>query len=252
MAAPCGRVAHWNDLLQQAKLSVRPAVGPSHFSLRAQREVTKRKGTRGSCSAHSVSAVPCVARNPAAGANSHIPVLEHARLSLPDCCATRPEQRGVARGKPSQGRMPRFATTRLRSEAAARMAASWGPCRSAGGWRNSPQGRAHDARVFFASTRRCCRKTPQAERELAGQDARRAAGLGWPFSWLLLFGHTKRSNSGRPQVGLKASLIKAGRSNARRTRMAQRNALAPVKLSSAAAAARVNPRKDARPLFMPQ
>ena len=195
---------------------MRPAATSPYFSLLAQREVGKRKATRGSCSAHIVSAVPCVARNPAAGASerelgaaaqqpsAHIPVLEHARLSLPDCCATRPEQRGVARGKPSQGRMPRFATTRLRSEAAARMAASWGPCRSAGGWRISPQGRAHDARVFFASTRMCCRKTPQAERELAGQDARRATGPGWPSLWLLSLGHSRESDSGRPQVGLKA------------------------------------------------
>ena len=92
--------------------------------------------------------------------------------------------RAVARGAGRQSSSSGSAIHPDRSEAAARMAASWGPCRSAGGWRISPQGRAHDARVFFASTRMCCRKTPQAERALAGQDARRATGRGG-----LLFGY---------------------------------------------------------------
>ena len=114
--------------------------------------------------------------------------------------------RAVARGAGRQSSSSGSAIHPDRSEAAARMAASWGPCRSAGGWRISPQGRAHDARVFFASTRMCCRKTPQAERELAGQDARRATGPGWPSLWLLSLGHSRESDSGRPQVGLKALL----------------------------------------------
>ena len=107
---------------------MRPKGAPSHFSfprascprpygppsayglaparlVRAQREVTKRKGTRGSCSAHSVSAVPCVARNPAAGASERelgaaaqqpsaaIHGLGHARLAPAADSVARHEQR---------------------------------------------------------------------------------------------------------------------------------------------------------------
>src|SRR5690606_21702756 len=61
---------------------------------------------------------------------------------------------------------------------AARMADQRGPCLAAGGRRISPKGRAHDARVFFASTWMCCRKTPEPERGPVGQDARRAPDRG--------------------------------------------------------------------------
>ena len=75
----------------RAELSLHPSGAPSHFSLGGQREVTRRKATRGSRFAHCVSEVPCVARKSAAGANSAIHGLEHARLSLLTCCATRRE-----------------------------------------------------------------------------------------------------------------------------------------------------------------
>lgn len=77
----------WREQTQDQKLSASPAALPSYFSLSRQRKVAKRKPARrprGSC-----AAVPCVARNPAAGANSRIPALKHARLSPPDSCATR-------------------------------------------------------------------------------------------------------------------------------------------------------------------
>src|SRR5690606_13291203 len=61
---------------------------------------------------------------------------------------------------------------------AARKADQRGPCLAAGGRRNSPKGRAHDARVFFASTWMCCRKPPEPERGPVGQDARRATDRG--------------------------------------------------------------------------
>jgi hypothetical protein len=194
-------------ILKSNCISLRPSAAPSYFSfprascprpcgppsayglaparlVLAQREVTKRKGPRCSCIACCASAVPCVARKSAAGANSAIHGLEQGRLSLPTCCATRHEPRDSARGKACQLNNIRSATKRGRNEAtrlasvAARMADQWGPCQSAGGWRISPKGRAHDARVFFVSTGMCCRKTPQAERGLGGQDARRATGRG--------------------------------------------------------------------------
>src|SRR5690606_36676961 len=42
----------------------------------------------------------------------------------------------------------------------------------------SPKGRAHDARVCFASTWMCCRKSPEPARGPVGQDARRAPDRG--------------------------------------------------------------------------
>lgn len=74
-------------------LSYIPSGCTSHLSLRAQRKVTQRKGTRRSCGIRYTNAVPCVARNPAAGVNSHIHVLKHPRLFPPASCATRHDQR---------------------------------------------------------------------------------------------------------------------------------------------------------------
>jgi hypothetical protein len=68
------------------------------------------------------------------------------------------------------------------------------PCGAARVRRISPKEGAHDARPFAECTRTYIQRTPEHPRALAGQDARRARHRGWPFSWLLLFGHTKRSN----------------------------------------------------------
>ena len=62
--------------------------------------------------------------------------------------------------------------------------------------RKSPQGRAQDARAFAVSTRTYCQRTSGAPlRSLPGMDARQTAAARVPFSWLLLFGQAKRSNS---------------------------------------------------------
>ena len=50
-----------------------------------------------------------------------------------------------------------------------------------------------DAREFFVSTRTCCRRTPPDRREPAAPSPARSFGC--PFSWLLLFGQAKRSDS---------------------------------------------------------
>jgi len=47
-------------------------------------------------------------------------------------------------------------------------------------------------------------KTPTASREPGAQGCAKGADEGCPFSWLLLFGHAKRSKSGRPKDGPKA------------------------------------------------
>jgi hypothetical protein len=63
-----------------------------------------------------------------------------------------------------------------------------------GGW-ISPQGSRHGGRLVFRQGRTPCRKTPPTLHGLGGQEARQAHPWGCPFSWLLLFGHAKRSDS---------------------------------------------------------
>ena len=137
---------------------MRPAATSPYFSLLAQREVGKRKGTRGSCSACCASAVPCVARNPAAGASerelgaaaqqpsAHIPVLEHARLSLPDCCATRHEH-GRLHGE-RVGNLPRPVPRFILIEA--RLRPGWPPRGAPAGRRAAGGSARRDARTMRA------------------------------------------------------------------------------------------------------
>src|SRR5690606_20682284 len=71
-----------------AELSTLPSALPSYFLLLVQEEVTKEKDTRSPRGDGEAVAVPCVARNPSAGANSAIHGLKQTRLSPPASCAT--------------------------------------------------------------------------------------------------------------------------------------------------------------------
>ena len=194
-------------LMEKSKsVSLRPTGAPSHFSLRAQREVTTRKGTRGSCSAHSVSAVPCATRHPRAGANSAIHGLGHARLAPAADCVARHEH-GRLRGE----MLGDIATVFPRlGVVEAKLRPGWPPSGAPASQRTAGGTARTDAHRRCAccsiGTRMYRRATPEAERELEGQDARRATGPGWPSLWLLSLGHSRESDSGRPQVGLKALL----------------------------------------------
>ena len=106
------------------------------------------------------------------------------------------------------------------SEAVARMATNWGPCQAAIDLRNSPQGRAHDARVPNAGTRMCRREAPKVDCELAGQttawmpeveqrkeqlpEARRASGRGG-----LLFGYISLTPGILPSALRASSAVRA-------------------------------------------
>src|SRR5690606_34120382 len=74
---------------QKQELSTSPSALPRNFLLRTQEKVPQEKGARSPRGDDEAVAIPCVARNPAAGANSAIHGLKHARLSPPDSCATR-------------------------------------------------------------------------------------------------------------------------------------------------------------------
>jgi dUTPase len=146
----CCRSGAWFEIpIRVQSVSYRLSAGPSHFSLFRQREVTRRKETplsRRHCCAMSV---PCVARNPAAGANSRIHALEQGRLSPPASCATR----RCRRDPTVKGASPLWWNVALWFYGcAARMADHWGPCPSAGGLRCRPAG---------ASTR-MCERSPSA------------------------------------------------------------------------------------------
>jgi hypothetical protein len=67
-----------------------------------------------------------------------------------------------------------------------------GPCAAAAGGRNRPQGRMQEACAFLPA-HGCAVKNPSRPTRTRGFIA--GANPGWPFSWLLLFGHSKRSNS---------------------------------------------------------
>ncbi len=71
-----------------------PRRRPSDF-LCLPRESNQREGTPAPRIACGASDVPCVARQPAAGADSAIHGLEHSRLSPPLACATRRGAGGV-------------------------------------------------------------------------------------------------------------------------------------------------------------
>ncbi len=71
-----------------------------------------------------------------------------------------------------------------------------GPLRRGEAGTIGPQGRAQEVRAFVVSTWVCCRQTPAPTHEPFGQGCPKGAAPGWPFSWLLLFGHSKRSDSG--------------------------------------------------------
>jgi hypothetical protein len=120
------------------------------------------------------------------------------RLSPVSDCVARHEPREFARRKKSVLQTPRSATAHVgsaRSEAVARMATNRGPCQAAIDLRNSPKGRAHDARVPNAGTGMCRREAPKVDCALAGQEARRAPGRGGLLFGYISLGHSRESNS---------------------------------------------------------
>ena len=82
---------------------------------------------------------------------------------------------------------------------------SMGPLPVGGRLEDQPAGtRARCARVF-RQHRDVLSKNPASRTRTRRAGCPESDWPGWPFSWLLLFGHSKRSDSGRPKGGLKCS-----------------------------------------------
>src|SRR5690606_33839953 len=86
--------------------------------------------------------------------------------------------------------------------------APWG---AAGGGRSARRVARTDAGKVFDRPRMACPKTPSASRVPFAHGCAKGADEGWPFSCLLLFGHAKRSRSGRPKGGSKAPALRLRR-----------------------------------------
>jgi len=229
-----------------------PLRGTSHFLLLVQEKVTKEKDTpvsrsrasieveasshpwssnlpahpcagarRGEAVLRLIPPRPCAARHDRAGANSHIHVLEHARLAPGPGSAARREPNGDPKSEEQQqqhavaslgvrrAQRCRWAKNEARA-AAGNIEVSFGstalespsfPPSSAGIRRGKARmseamdGRGRPLRGYaFASLGRAGRRIPSN----AGNPARSLRGAGnpgCPFSWLLLFGQAKRSDS---------------------------------------------------------
>jgi hypothetical protein len=102
---------------------------------------------------------------------------------------------------------------------------STGPLGSGGRWLKSPMGWPQGCGQGFRQAMEGLSKTPASARGPPVQGCTGGADAGWPFSWLLLFGHTKRSDSGGPKDRPKAldlDLVLALASNNKSTQSKRR------------------------------
>src|SRR5690606_19360380 len=81
-----------------------------------------------------------------------------------------------------------------------------GPLSGGGRAQNKARRGEHRDVLAFAQRRMRCRRTLGARTRTRRAGCPEGARPGWPFSWLLLFGHSKRSDSGRPKAGTKRFL----------------------------------------------
>ncbi len=82
------------------------------------------------------------------------------------------------------------------------------PSGAAGGRGSARRGAGREAGDVRDSAGMHCPRTPADSRGPSAQGCAGGADAGWPFSCLLLFGHTKRSRSGRPKDGPKALALR--------------------------------------------
>jgi len=95
------------------------------------------------------------------------------------------------------------------------------PCGAANAWRESPKGRAQDAREFAARTWMCAQRTPERVRALGGQDARRARYRGC-VSLVTFFSQAKKVT--RSAAGRVEALHSRGATKARNGRQEEQGA----------------------------
>jgi hypothetical protein len=83
-----------------------------------------------------------------------------------------------------------------------------GPWGAAGGGRIARRVGRRDAAKVFDRPRMACPKTPTDSRVPSAHGCAEGADEGWPFFWLLFFGHSRESDSGRPKDGPKALALR--------------------------------------------
>ena len=76
-----------------------------------------------------------------------------------------------------------------------RMRSDWGPYAAAKWWRNCPQGGSQGCEPVGCQCRDALSANPGTASRSRRAGCPETAASGWPFSWLLLFGHSKRSDS---------------------------------------------------------
>ena len=186
---------------------------PSHFLLSGQEKVTKEKATRvarpslrygcASVCRGLSTARPCTDDKRArihARAPSGLSASPPPRHTGPEIkCEIKIKMDPSFRWDDGKGgaQHARAVAVAVAPASARRSARSLvGPLRRGEAGTESPQGRAQEVRAFVVRTRTCCRQTPAPPHAPFGQGCPKGAAPGWPFSWLLLFGHSKRSDSG--------------------------------------------------------
>ena len=75
------------------------------------------------------------------------------------------------------------------------MRSNRGPYAAAKWWRNCPQGGSHGCEPVGCQSRDGLSANPGTASRSRRAGCPETAASGWPFSWLLLFGHSKRSDS---------------------------------------------------------
>jgi hypothetical protein len=191
----------------------RPFGPPSHLSLLAQRKVTERKGTPmerppgflpfgcASVGWGLLTAPPC------AGSKRARVVRAPLRADPPNRRRSIGAPLSGLPGRQSQSVVPRSFCSRSCSCFCGHDGRPMGPLGRGETATDSPKGRAHDARVFFASARMRCRKTPATARAPGGQDARKARPRG-AFSLGYLSLGKQRKVTRRPEGPAKALDLK--------------------------------------------
>jgi len=164
------------------RVSPTSAVGES-LSLVSPRESNQREGDPGIARQRA----PCPALLAGLGpARTRPSMASNIRAFPPSPAALLGAMTGPIDRQPKQEQQQRRHTRSLRAPALR------GPCAAAAGGRSGPQGRMQEACAFLPA-QGCAVKNPSRPTRTRGFTA--GANPGWPFSWLLLFGHSKRSNS---------------------------------------------------------
>jgi hypothetical protein len=175
---------------------------PQSGGLRASCPPTPRQGSGGSltappCAGSKLGAIPCA--HPA-GLSCALPPPLTGPLKRASCAPKRrakpkpiPKRAGVCFVLAAQARawMPEVEQRR----SSCRMRSEWAPYAAAQRRRKGPKGGSQGCEPVGCQSRDGLSDNPGAAARSRRAGCPETAVSGWPFSWLLLFGHAKRSDS---------------------------------------------------------